>query len=189
MNDISLLKDAIFLAVACVALAVSNIKVFKIVPVIIVAAILFFEIVVLFDVQKQSTEIYPLILKSMVITLIFGSLISSLAFRKKDRHSFIVSCFLFLLRWILFLTSIYLFYRFGLRGNSLEIVVLQLAIFTVVCGTFICTLTFERQSKHSVVKVWFHYFKYLIWTAPFLFFYLLHYNIFVGNETFTLIKL
>ena len=176
MNDISLLKDAIFLAVACVALAVSNIKVFKIVPVIIVAAILFFEIVVLFDVQKQSTEIYPLILKSMVITLIFGSLISSLAFRKKDRHSFIVSCFLFLLRWILFLTSIYLFYRFGLRGNSLEIVVLQLAIFTVVCGTFICTLTFERQSKHSVVKVWFHYFKYLIWTAPFLFFYLLHYG-------------
>lgn len=170
MNDISLLKDAIFLAVACVALAVSNIKVFKIVPVIIVAAILFFEIVVLFDVQQQSTEIYPLILKSIVVTLIFGSLISSLAFRKKDRHSFIVSCFLFLLRWILFFAGIYLFYRFGQIGNSLEIWVLQLAIFTVVCGTFICTLTFERQSKHSVVKVWFHYFKYLIWTVPFLFF-------------------
>ena len=170
MNDLSILKDAIFLAVACVALAVSNIKVLKILPVIVITAILLFEIVVLFDVQQQSTEIYPLILKSIVLTLIFGSLISSLPFRKKDRHSFIVSCFLFLLRWILFFAGIYLFYRFGLRGNSLEIGVLQLAIFTVICGTFICTLTFERQSKHSVVKVWFHYFKYLIWTAPFLFF-------------------
>lgn len=170
MNDISLLKDAIFLAVACVALAVSNIRVFKIVPVIIVVAILFFEIVVLFDMQQKMGEINPLIIKSIICTLIFGSLISSLAFRKKDRYSFIMSCFLFLLRWILFFAGIYLFYRFGQIGNSLEIWVLQLAIFTVICGTFICTLTFERQTKHSVVKVWFHYFKYLIWTAPFLFF-------------------
>lgn len=170
MNDISLLKDAIFLAVVCLAMAVSNIKVFKIVPTIIVAAILFLEIVVLFDMQEQSAEIYPLIFKSIILTLIFGSLISSLAFRKKDGHSFIVSCFLFLLRWILFFTCLYLFYRFGLSGNSLEIWVLQLAIFTVICGTFICALTFERQTKHSFVKVWFHYFKYLIWTAPFLFF-------------------
>ena len=170
MNNIPLLKDAIFIAVACLALAVSNIKVLKILPVIVVTAILFFEIVVLFDMQQQSAEIYPLILKSIVLTIIFGSLISSLAFRKKDRHSFIMSCFLFLLRWGLFFAGMHLFYRFGFSGNSLEIWVLQLAIFTVICGTFICALTFERQTKHSAVKVWFHYFKYLIWTAPFLFF-------------------
>ena len=66
MNDISLLKDAIFLAVVCLAMAVSNIKVFKIVLTIIVAAILFLEIVVLFDMQEQSAEIYPLILKSIM---------------------------------------------------------------------------------------------------------------------------
>ena len=170
MNNIPLLKDAIFVAIACLALAVSNIKILKIMPVIVVAAILFFEIVVLFDMQQQSAEIYPLIFKGIILTLIFASLISVLAFRKKDRHSFIMSCFLFLLRWSLFFAGMHLFYRFGLSGNSLEIWVLQLAIFSVILGTFICTLTFERQAKHSAVKVWFHYFKYLIWTAPFLFF-------------------